>query len=79
MRIKKELTVVRTSFIFGSNVGNYYLTDGETTYLWVTTSEKAYEEMEEGTTHLCTFTDNNIEWINPLNDETYKTIKNVRF
>lgn len=79
MRIKKELTVVRTSFIFGSNVGNYYLTDGETTYYWKTTSERAYEEMEEGTVHTCTFTDDDIEWFNPLNGETYRTIKNVRF
>lgn len=77
--MKRELTVVGREFMFGSNCGNFYLKDDEgNCYYWYTASDRAYEKMEEGTKHLCSFVITTSKW----HDEKYgevTTIKNVRF
>ena len=75
-KMKKELTVVTRQFV--DNDGWYYLTDGETTYCWYTKSDKAFEELKVGTTHLCTFTIRDT-YFNGRIGKTVTGIKNVRF
>lgn len=77
--MKKELTVVERSFSFGSNYGNYYLKDNEgNIYCWYTSSDKAYEQMENGTKLLCSFITTGEKWKHDKFGEVI-TIKNVRF
>ena len=78
MKTKKELTVIEINFVFGGNNGNYYLKDEDgNVYYWNTASEKAYDELKEGTTHTCSFVATNNTW--NYKDTLVTTIKNVRF
>lgn len=75
---KVELEVIKTSFYFGTEDSDFYFKDNEgNIYHWNTRSEKAFEEMKEGTKHICTFV--NLGMYSLFYGEIVNTIKNVRF
>lgn len=72
-----KVKVIKRDFGF-SNYGNYYFRNEEgTIYYWYTSSEKAYEELEEGNELEIKFKDCDDVWMN--DGKEIHTIKNVRW
>ena len=77
-RIKKELEVIKFRTYFGTEYSDVYLKDSEgNMYHWNTRSDKAFEEMKEGTKHNCSFV--LVGMYSHYENKVINTIKNVRF
>lgn len=77
-RVKAELTVTKIGAIFGSEEVSYYFEDTNGyKYVWRTRSEKAWEELKEENTYMCTF--NRYHFDNTDNKDMLHEIDNVRF
>ena len=77
-RVKAELTVTKIVTILGNEEVSYYFEDRNGyKYVWRTRSEKAFEELEEENTYMCTF--NRYHFDNTDNKDMLHGIDNVRF
>ena len=72
-----KLTCINRNFGF-SEIGNFYFVDGEgNNYYWCTTSDKAYELIQEGTK--VKITSFKLDGTFEADGITYTCMKNVRF